>query len=1004
MGIRAYIKDFQKSDAPQFKGKSKEERRDQAVAAYLQAKDDMKEDKGRGPTGIAYSLPKGHPDAENPATGKKYPERQTPKYKKDYAKNSPIKLSGKFPTIRSGFGEAMDSEINVDGYQTKHFHMCGSAIKAMKKHADKEGAKSLTKMQDMFYKMEKDVMNAGEATDAQKKQANMLYTKIIAKARSMGIEDEIDDYMKMHRDSVMKGDPKPGFGRVDMKESKRVTQVSLDQAKRDLKMKKIQKKMNSLDEISVGLRNRYYDAAKKSHDTAANSAFAASLRKEPYDKYIDTTLRRKKGIKTAKDQAIKNIRGELYKKKTEAMDPMMLGRMQAQAAATQRSNQKKRDEEEADEMKKKMMTPSDKNKLLKVRQMLDKEKKAANESINFIGAPGLTGPSSGPYGTKRPKRSQLREPDDSASAHMLQRIHGEKKARKILYARRIRKKAGLTFHGSTAAALKHHKKTGQAFKDAIVPPKRGVLTKMKDKLLGKAHPLFRDMDEGAFYGRDDMVKAFKDADKKKGMVRVMKSDGGMRHTVTVKRNSPNHKDLEKKGYKMDPYFNEMTMGQGIMVKKVPAGDPAPQGFKLKKLAKMHGGKFDIYHKETEKVRDAKAGRTMYSDTTTEKLDHQDKPLVKKVVGMLKKASKAHAGQAKSLSKAMTDEGYIKSDKVYPHPQANLTKMQRRALTALDKRAKKPVTLPGMDMLKKKEKEPAKVGRQSQIVRYEARGVPRTYAKTFSKMNLKKARELMSPAKHREDGINRIAKGMGISKAKATKHHDEVMKSYGFRPESVNEVSMKTLGNYIKKRQHDVAAAGSQMTGDYGIGPAEKKAKRRAGVDAYVKATRNISKAVDKMTGKAKVPATESTWYMPTGKELIVLRNMMKKPIELGENAKNAIDNIPIGSDILHRIFVAEAKKDPNTDARAMIESWLSDRLKHGDEEAEWLGIRLGLLEGYEADVSKFMNKHDIDHHWSGGKLHVDKKDEKRAMKKLEKKYGGYGPRGAKMMPQVHVKK
>ena len=51
-----------------------------------------------------------------------------------------------------------------------------------------------------------------------------------------------------------------------------------------------------------------------------------------------------------------------------------------------------------------------------------------------------------------------------------------------------------------------------------------------------------------------------------------------------------------------------------------------------------------------------------------------------------------------------------------------------------------------------------------------------------------------------------------------------------------------------------------------------------------------------------------------------------------------------------------------------------------------------------------MNKHDIDHHWSGGKLHVDKKDEKRAMKKLEKKYGGYGPRGAKMMPQVHVKK
>ena len=39
-GIGAWIKDFQKSDAPQFKGKSKDERRDMAVAAYLTAKRD----------------------------------------------------------------------------------------------------------------------------------------------------------------------------------------------------------------------------------------------------------------------------------------------------------------------------------------------------------------------------------------------------------------------------------------------------------------------------------------------------------------------------------------------------------------------------------------------------------------------------------------------------------------------------------------------------------------------------------------------------------------------------------------------------------------------------------------------------------------------------------------------------------------------------------------------------------------------------------------------------
>lgn len=37
-GIGAWIKDFKKSDAPQFKGKSEKERRDQAIAAYLSAK------------------------------------------------------------------------------------------------------------------------------------------------------------------------------------------------------------------------------------------------------------------------------------------------------------------------------------------------------------------------------------------------------------------------------------------------------------------------------------------------------------------------------------------------------------------------------------------------------------------------------------------------------------------------------------------------------------------------------------------------------------------------------------------------------------------------------------------------------------------------------------------------------------------------------------------------------------------------------------------------------
>ena len=47
-GIGAWIKDFKKSDAPQFKGKSQEKRRDQAIAAYLDAKRGPQNEKKKG--------------------------------------------------------------------------------------------------------------------------------------------------------------------------------------------------------------------------------------------------------------------------------------------------------------------------------------------------------------------------------------------------------------------------------------------------------------------------------------------------------------------------------------------------------------------------------------------------------------------------------------------------------------------------------------------------------------------------------------------------------------------------------------------------------------------------------------------------------------------------------------------------------------------------------------------------------------------------------------------
>ena len=74
-------------------------------------------------------------------------------------------------------------------------------------------------MQDMFYKMEKDAMDAGGANEEQKKKSQILYDKIMAKAKEVGIADEVGKYMKMHLDSMLKGNPKLGFGRTDVKES-----------------------------------------------------------------------------------------------------------------------------------------------------------------------------------------------------------------------------------------------------------------------------------------------------------------------------------------------------------------------------------------------------------------------------------------------------------------------------------------------------------------------------------------------------------------------------------------------------------------------------------------------------------------------------------------------------------------------------------------------------------------------------------------------------------------
>ena len=148
-------------------------------------------------------------------------------------------------------GEDMDPkgpEVTIGNYTTKYFYMCGSAIETAEKHADKPGMEKLIRLLDMMYKLERAVMDACESSDEAKEFAQTLHIQIMQSARDIGIDDEVAEYQNMHLDSIVKGDPKPGFGRVDIEESDFKPHYMYKGTKNDYKAKfeKNKKKHDSL--------------------------------------------------------------------------------------------------------------------------------------------------------------------------------------------------------------------------------------------------------------------------------------------------------------------------------------------------------------------------------------------------------------------------------------------------------------------------------------------------------------------------------------------------------------------------------------------------------------------------------------------------------------------------------------------------------------------------------------------------------------------------------------
>ena len=128
-----------------------------------------------------------------------------------------------------------------------------------------------------------------------------------------------------------------------------------------------------------------------------------------------------------------------------------------------------------------------------------------------------------------------------------------------------------------------------------------------------------------------------------------------------------HKDFSsamQHSYKMAKKLYGITVDPKEIDDKVASGPRKPSEGKTNSY-RLKGDKGAIQVQVYNKGGSKPFELNMYKEEVEldEKLDKEDEPTIKKVVKMLKKASGAHAGQAKDLEKAMTEEDEIDEGKM-----------------------------------------------------------------------------------------------------------------------------------------------------------------------------------------------------------------------------------------------------------------------------------------------------------------------------------------------------
>ena len=100
----------------------------EVAAALKKANENVEEGKAYGPTGIAYSVKKGHPDEVDPRTKKKYPDRQTAKYKKQWAKSNKEEVEEDAPA-NSVAGGGVDLTPGIKRTDNRHKYSIGKMFR-----------------------------------------------------------------------------------------------------------------------------------------------------------------------------------------------------------------------------------------------------------------------------------------------------------------------------------------------------------------------------------------------------------------------------------------------------------------------------------------------------------------------------------------------------------------------------------------------------------------------------------------------------------------------------------------------------------------------------------------------------------------------------------------------------------------------------------------------------------------------------------------------------------